>query len=436
MNVVGTVQGSWARGESSLRTIAAELPMEPAVSVRSLTAALTQPESRTFVTEIHTDDSAPINGAASIELRSDGTVVTRGHMRATGGISYDYALDIWLRLPGGAVIAAVRSGSVYGSDTPGRRQDEFTFVDRVPEVALRWREIRRTELHLGVHMSAELGGVLGAAGDLLDFLVRGLIFNAVLGPSGWVIVLGHELADLGITAGAKTVFGSIVVAAGQVLLAGPFGVVPALGAGVAAGEVLNELAGIEDRAMDEVEIRFAERLFGQGTIDYSRVRITNLAKEADDGGERAFVVPGLNNVILVNLGKRGFHHPMGFVPPNRFHYTVPGQLFVHELVHAWQLTQRPLLSVMFDMSEDYEYTPGLSAARLVETEWQRARWDSFNLEEQAHIVDDWYEAALRRAAGAREPTPSDVHRVAFDDIAAWDDPAFRFVRDHIRARNP
>ena len=25
---------------------------------------------------------------------------------------------------------------------------------------------------------------------------------------------------------------------------------------------------------------------------------------------------------------------------------------------------------------------------------------------------------------------------AVDDIAAWDDPAFRFVRDHIRARNP
>ena len=426
------LQASWARDEGSMRQVAAEMPMPDPVSLRALIVALGQVESRTFTTAIHTTNGAPINGRGSYEVCSDGRYRVSGHMRATGFYSYDYGLNLWLRLPDGNYLASVHSGSVYGTDTPGDRQHPFEQNGTNPVIAARWRQIRGANLTLAHSMHAELGGVLGTAADLVDFLARGVVLNGLLGPSGWVLVLGHELADLGIAGDAQSVWGSLLVAGGQVLLAGPFGLVPVLVGGLAAAEVLNLATDVKDRGMRPEEIAFARRIFSD-TIDYDRVRITNLHQNGDNG-ERAFVMPGRGGSILVNLGTQGWDRPLSYIKPNS-NYLRPGQLFVHELVHAWQVTQRSLVGLISDLGGPYPYTPGDSAARLIETGWRNKSWGSFNNEQQAHIVDDWYEAQVARLPAGT--LPAEVHwRVDLDGVAARDDPAFRFVRDHIRLANP
>lgn len=441
ISVLDAVHGSWARGEASTRQIAAELPMPGPVSLRALAAALGQVETRVLTTAIHTSDSAPITGRGTYELRSDGGYRVHGHMRATGFYSYDYGLNLWVRLPGGEVLASVHSGSVYGTDTPGDQIDGFDVNEldagqdpgAIPELIRNaWRTLRRANLALGHSMNAELGGVLGTAVDLVDFLARGLVFNAVLGPAGWVLVLGHETADLGIGADGQSVAGALLIAGGQLLLAGPFGLIPVLVGGMGAGAGLNLLQDVEEREMSDAEITFARRIFGHH-IDYDRVVITNLSRPGENGGERPFVLPGRGGSIVMNMGSQAWQQPLSWAGSTDY-YPQPGQLFVHELTHAWQYTQRSVSGMIADYADNYSYTPGGSDARLTETFWQRRSWGSFKVEQQAHIVDDWYQAQAERVTGDARRT-MDLS-VDLDGTEARNDPAFRFIRDHIRLGNP
>ena len=88
-------------------------------------------------------------------------------------------------------------------------------------------------------------------------------------------------------------------------------------------------------------------------------------------------------------------------------------VFIHELVHVWQ-GQHSLLSGSYQLSsamsqlwaiittggrqEAYKYKPGQD-------------WDSYNVEQQAKIVEDWF------AKGASESESDDL---------------FRYIRDNIR----
>jgi hypothetical protein len=93
-------------------------------------------------------------------------------------------------------------------------------------------------------------------------------------------------------------------------------------------------------------------------------------------------------------------------------FTEPGQLFIHELTHAWQIAHQSssfggwitygALTQVFGTKNEPPHTDA---------------WDSFNIEQQAIIVDHWY-------------TRHYQHGLAHADALA--DPYFRFIRDHIR----
>ncbi|MHC9291292.1 hypothetical protein ACRCUN_02440 [Mycobacterium sp. LTG2003] len=420
------LNASWARDFRSARDLAAAIPVPSPTTVRTLIDALRTVESVHHERAMHTSDDAPINGRVAFDLHSDGTWTFSGHVRATGFPSYTYGVQAWLQTPDGTVIAAATSGKVFGTDTPGDRQRNFSVSGTNLAIADQWGSLRGGAGSVGYRLHAEISGVLGTALDVVEFLAQGVIANLVLGPAGWAIVLGNELAELGVQIGTPDIVSALIVSGGVLCILGPGGIVPAILAGWAAAEIAN----VNHREMSDKEIEFAKRVFGDH-IDYDRVRLTDLSQPND----RKFVMPSVDGSIVVNLGS-AYSDPLGYTSTNGG-YIQPGSLFVHELVHAWQITQRTLPSVASDMSSNYDYHSGPDpTGRLTELAWTTRTWDSFNIEQQAHIVNDWYGAYVQKTAAGDWAFVDGVPVTDLDSQAALTDPAYRFIRDHIRLGAP
>ncbi len=413
---------SWARDIRSARDLAVAIPVSTPTTVRTLIDALRTVESAHHERAMHTNDDTPINGRVAFDLYSDGTYTFSGHVRATGFPSYTFGVQAWLQTPDGAVIAAATSGDVFGTDTPGDRQRNFSVSGTNPAIADQWGSLRGNAGSIGFTLHAEMSGVLGAAVDVLEFIAKGVVTNLVLGPYGWAVVLGNELAELGVQIGTPDVVSALIVSGGVLCILGPGGLVPAVLAGFAAAEIAN----VNHRAMKAKEIQFAKRVFGDH-IDYDRVRLTDLSQDPD----RKFVMPSVDGSILINLGS-AYSNPLTYFSDG---YEERGSVFIHELTHAWQITQRTLPSVISDMSETYDYH-SLTEGRVKDRSWQTRTWDSFNVEQQAHIVDDWYGEHVQKNTDVNGDVVDGVPVTDLGSQGALADPAYRFIRDHIRLGVP
>jgi hypothetical protein len=120
--------------------------------------------------------------------------------------------------------------------------------------------------------------------------------------------------------------------------------------------------------------------------------------------------------ILVNLGI-GFDNPLTHVDPKRG-YSVNGQILIHELTHAWQIAHTTFVSSVFwdaalakvEGSAAYRYGP------------PGPPWSTFNLEQQASIVDEWFAGTNARA------TNPVAGRMAMNP----NDPYFGYIANNIR----
>jgi hypothetical protein len=202
---------SWVHNAPSVRGLASLLGVSAPFGLRALINRLRAPESVSADSAINTADDTPINGHVTIQVSSDGSYVFSGFMRATGFPSYHYGVQAWLTTSEGAVIAAQRVGDVYGTDTPGQRQDNWTQPGTNAGIQLHWRSLRQGR-SLGFHMDASISGVLGAARDILVFALKGIAATAVLGPAGWLVLIGSELADMHIRIGSPDILAGIAVA--------------------------------------------------------------------------------------------------------------------------------------------------------------------------------------------------------------------------------
>jgi hypothetical protein len=402
INYRAEILDSWVRSEPSARDLAALLGLTTPVTLLEIVNRLKQVESISLDKDIHTADGSALNGRVAFELRSNGTYVFSGHMRATGLPSYHYGVQGWVTSGDGTVVAAQQTGNVFGTDTPGQQQHNWSEPGTNAGVKQHWRSLR-AGAGIGYKLHAEIGGVLGGALDVLTFAVKGLAANLVLGPTGWIMLIGNELAGMDAQIGAPNTLAGIVAAGTTLLIVGPFGLVPA----IVAGAVAVSLADVKHRAMYGWERTFVDRVF-QGQIDYNRIVLTNMTR---DGG-RKFAIPSVGNTILVNLGD-AFDNPTAYQAPNT-RYTRPGELFIHELTHAWQISHGSIVDLICGLSENYDYFRGTD--RTADTSWQSRSWNGFNNEQQAGIVDDWYAD----------------HSSDLTGFAALNDPAYRFIRDHIR----
>lgn len=402
INYRAEIVNSWVGTAPSTRDLAALLGLATPVTVREIVKRLQQVEAIFLDKLVHTNDSTPINGRVAFEIRSNGTSVFSGHMRATGFTSYHYGIQAWVASGDGTVVAAQHTGNVFGTDTPGPRQRNWTQPGVNPGIKQHWRSLR-AGAGIGYNLHAEIGGVLGGAVDVLAFAVKGIAANLVLGPSGWIVLIGNELAGMDAQIGSPNVLAGILAAGGMLLIVGPFGLVPAIVAGVVAVSI----ADVRHRAMHPWERDFAYRVF-QGRINYNRIVLTNMTHS---GGTK-FTIPSIGNTILVNMGDEAFDNPIVYAQPNSS-YSKPGALFIHELTHAWQISHNSIVDLICGLSQNYTYFQG---NRTTDRSWQSRSWNGFNNEQQASIVDDWYEAHLADLNG-------------FD---ALNDPAYRFIRDNIR----
>jgi hypothetical protein len=396
------IKNSWVRTAPSTRDLAALLGMATPVTLRDIVNRLHQVETVHVDKTIHTDDDTPINGHVALDLKSDGNYVFSGHMRATGFTSYHYGVQAWAAGSDGIVVAAQRTGNVYGTDTPGPEQQDWFQLGFNAGITQHWRALR-DGAGIGYHLHAEIGGVLGTAVDVLKFAVTGLGANLVLGPYGWALLVGNELVGMDSQIASPDILAGVVVAGGVFLVVGPFGLVPAIVAGVATASLLD----IKHRALHPWERDFADTVF-DGQIDYDRIVVTNLSKS---GGTK-FTMPSIGKAILLNMSDEAFDNPMLYQSPN---YPIKGEVFIHELAHAWQICHDSVVDLICGLSDNYDYYTG---NRLMDSSWQSRAWNGFNNEQQASIVNEWFRIYSVKGLNSFE---------------ALNDPAYRFIRDNIRA---
>jgi hypothetical protein len=189
----------------------------------------------------------------------------------------------------------------------------------------------------------------------------------------------------------------------ELILLTPLGIVPSLTIFIDGALLVGQLTGvIQHRAMRADELEVARYVFGRSVGHPEDVTLTNLA--GFDG--RPFCVPSRAGGAIVNLGA-------DYVHADRID-NVP--LLIHEMTHVWQI-QRSLLPEIFLCAglvvqiddtigdPEYDYTPG-------------SQWSSYNLEQQAHIVENWVEG---------------VHGAGSDRFTLGS-PLFRYVNGNVRTK--
>ncbi|KYG00567.1 hypothetical protein BE21_07130 [Sorangium cellulosum] len=156
------------------------------------------------------------------------------------------------------------------------------------------------------------------------------------------------------------------------------------------------------RPLFPAEFELATRVF-MATLPYPKIFITpltGLQSRPFTSTVPPLVAGCVPLAYTINVGLNGFIHGMDTVQP---------ATLVHELTHVWQGAHRLISSqYMWESiahqamgwirgTDHYRYVPGQS-------------WSSYNVEQQASIVEDWF------ARGERT-----------------DDPLYRYIRDDIRS---
>lgn len=409
--------GSVLQGHRNMDLVSLGLGVDPAIILKALPGPLQVPpdlfavEEAFFNSEILTPTGTPLGGMINLTLRSNGSYKVHFHLHDSGLPNFAFQVRAIFVAANGVSLVAQHSGSVEGtvSTVPlfhePVRDNDHTEEGENPAIQMNWPEIKAGRLWVTKDYSAT-----GAIGFFED-LAKGVLdvgAGAAGGALGVIIGLGAEIGqafgDLGL-GGTFGVIGGVVVFAlgGSVVLA--------VVAGVAAGKVTNAL--IQQRPLSAQEAQFAaDNVFGN-SLPADRIVLTNLSGL----GGRAFTMPGVDNKIFINLGD-------AFDKPNPLEYTNPsyprkGQLLIHELTHAWQIAHTGFLPGLVcegivnqanDMVGGSVYVygpPGPNFSR------------GFNLEQQAAIVDQWFNGTRTAVVPLRN---------AMDK----NDPYFVYIRDNIQ----
>jgi hypothetical protein len=309
------------------------------------------------------------------------------------------------------------SGEVHGTNEFGH--DRSTWDDGADNsgVQLYWALLKGGGHRTEINFESDFFGTIGDIAVFVGTLAGGF---AVAGSVGVCFVLGVGAADaLGVDEELGTAgLAGVTVAAGVLVVFGPSAIIPAIVAGVGAG-VAVELALKHRKLTDRPnEVAFANKVF-QGRIPVDRIVLTNMLGM----GRRPFTIPSVGSTILVNLGA-GFDDPTNYTgkgDADKDKAAKPqaaGQLFIHELTHAWQIANTFFLpGLMCGGILNQATTIGGNMDVYKYTAADRAFRD-FNLEQQASIVDDWF-------GDGGDPQKDFGHM-------SEKSPFFRYIRDNIR----
>jgi hypothetical protein len=325
-------------------------------------------------------------------------------MHDSGAVGYDFEVTSTLVATNGLTLLARHGGHVGGTVTSGSRDDDYSEQGFNPLIRDEWDSIVNGRLWVTKDYSTT--GVAGVVEDVAKAILD-VGAGAVGGTLGVVIALTGEAGQLLGNLGLGGTFGVI---AGVVVFAVGGSVVMAVAGGVAVGAMTNAL--INQRPLSPDEAKFAnDNVFG-GTLPVDRITLTNLAGL----GGRAFTMPGVDGRIYVNLGSDAYNAgPMTYTTGA---YPSKGELLIHELTHAWQIAHSSFIPglVCEGIVNQANYQVGQSVYQYPAP---GGVWSSFNLEQQAAIVDQWFGGV---------PTAAVPNRSVMNST----DPYFSYIRDNIR----
>ncbi len=376
-------------------------------SVTALIAAHDEARNRVigpfeFNAPIVTGGLAALGGWVKVTINPDGSVRWQGHAHNSGADGYDFGISAVVRSTSGRAVALAHSGHVGGTFTAGSRDHDWDELQPPsPLIAANIGDFANAQLHTSLEYSSDIGSALEKA---VSWLVKfGL--GTVLAPVGVVVFVGVEVGSL-ISTGSL-VPGARVVE-GVLWMAGPSNTVFALIAeGIAA-------LGSQTRELTQEEYDWANNLVFLGSLPpRDRLVLTNTI----GGGNRAFVFPRFDGKITLNMGTEAFADPRNY-PGKPW-----GNTFMHELVHACQIQHANIdLALLADAfaskvceatgGNPYTYSPA------------GPDYSSFNLEQQAEIVSDWFSRYFTR------DNPADNY--GLNSLGAVNDPYFRYINDNVR----
>lgn len=371
-------------------------------------------------------EGVPFEGHHAVTFSQSGAYRYQGYFNARGWPSAKISLASLVSGNNGVALVLAASRDVYGTNKKGDRSKEW-LEDGVDQyVALKWLDLRSASLGSKLHWNTDWLGTIGAVGA---FLAETVVAAYAGGALGLVVALGSEAADaLGAQEVAAPGLVGVAVTGGTILVLGQGGTFFAYAAGVAAG--IATAASIQQRALREDEWAFVKRVYGDRSLpDRENVLITNLLGL----GGRPFTVPLRvpGHTIVVNLGD-GFDNPTGYTGGGQGPVGVvaPGSKLIHEMCHAWQIhnsNYQPWMTWNLvvtaaktgdgDMSV-YRYGPAGEP------------WGSFNTEQQAQIVQEWFEGKARPRAKDNPDTTPQSRFEPMDESGA--NPYWQYLRDNIR----
>lgn len=372
-----------------------------------------------------TADGVALGGHHTVTLERNGGFRHQGHMRATGFPSFTYGVRTVLANEAGVPAVVAASGRVHGTNEVGDRESSWDQTGREGLVEWHWASMKQARSETSINHDADF---FGTVGDVLSFAGTLAAGGIVAGPAGVYLMLGIHAADAagldeGVGVGGLA---GVAVAGGVLVIFGPTAIVPALVAGAAAGIAVE--AAIRHSPMSDAQRAFAERVFGP-TLPIDRITLTNMLGL----GRRPFTIPSVGDTILVNLGA-GFDDPEnydGFGDSENPNRQAPGQLFIHELAHAWQIEHATFLpGLICDAISTSSTTVGGDMG-VYQYGDAGPNYADFNPEQQASIIDDWFAGSGKQGAFGFGPIEE-----ADPSIDENLNPYFRYIRDNIRNRIP
>jgi hypothetical protein len=340
------------------------------------------PAVKTFTATWSTSGGNTIGGTETLTVSSDGTwKIDFDTWNGPGVPTYNYQIRAYLIGPNVPIILLSHSASI-ANNLFSRVDQPYTESGINPLIAMYWSSIENSAT-LQVQADYQPSGVLGFLDQVVADLLQ-LGVGAVGGAVGAIIALTREaLGALHAALGAGTTIGVIAGVAVFVI-----GAVAGLGigaaalvgtvAGAATGAVANAL--IQTRAMTPTEIAMAQQVF-QRELNCDNVMFTNFSVTG-----RAMTAPGVDGKTYCNFGSE-FAADMSKVSNSA--YPVAGEVMIHELTHAWQIQHNSFIPgfVCSGMINQAEYRFGDNIYRYGPP---GPPWNSFNLEQQASIVNEWF----------------------------------------------
>jgi hypothetical protein len=345
-------------------------------------------------------------------------------MHDSGWDPYDFRVRAVVSTADLAVIAQ-HSGHTDGTGSSllgsPNRDNDWSESNTEPRIQRYWSEVRQATMT--VNKSYEDTGVLHALEDLFDDFLGFLTASVIVGPHlAEAIVIGNELGEItGLRFGSPSILEGVIVTAlnnplvtgGSVFIFGPGIVIPAIAAGLANAP--------RHRGLSPDEIAFAAKVFGD-TLPNDRIVLTDMAGL----NGRGFTFPNIDNTILLNIGP-AYDDPIHYSSGKA--YATQGQLFIHELTHAWQVAHGSFVAGWICSALDAQVIQGQSAYNVGSA---GPPYSDFGIEAQAVIVDRWFG---QYASGWKTMTDGDPFRDVDNKLkssSAVADPYFGYIANNIR----